>query len=71
MEWINLDYVAYGVLGLTWLFLFTPCLGAGLNGNSFTGYWLDMKNGLAAQTALAIIVIVVFSVVWSVNRFLP
>jgi hypothetical protein len=64
---MNLDYVAYGVLAVVYVFGVIPCIGSEI-GDKFSNYSEDMKLGLALHVALLLFLVVLSSILWAVFR---
>lgn len=68
MEWINLDYLSWGILGLAWLLIATPVFGASISEDSFTGYGKAMGIGFLVQLFIAVACLLFTAIVWAVIR---
>ena len=71
MEWINLDYVAYGVLGLVWLLMVTPVLGTKASDEWRISYIKALYIGFLLQSFIAVCSLIFFAIAWAVIRVLP
>lgn len=70
MEWINLDYLSWGILALTWLFIGTPILGSMVSDDSFVGYRKAIEIGLLIQLFIVSGALMLFSIIWAGYRVL-
>ena len=65
---MNLDYLAYFVLVIVYIFAATPAFGSLFDDSRSNGYKDDLKLGITIQGVFICLAAIVFSVAWSLHR---
>ena len=65
---MNLDYLAYLVLVIVYIFAATPAFGSLFDVSRSNGYKEDLRLGLLIQGIFLCLAAIIFSVAWSAHR---
>ena len=70
MDWLNLDWLAYFILAVTYVTVVLPLIGDQMSPNWNNSYIYSLTIGAAVHLGLAVFAVTLGSIVWAVIRVL-
>ena len=70
MDWLNLDWLAYFILAVTYVTVAVPFVGEEMFSSGNNSYIDALKIGAVAHLALGVFAVTLASIVWAVIRVL-